>query len=108
MCLAIPGKIVDTYDQDGLKMGTVDYSGTKNTACLAYVEEAAEGDYVLVHAGFAINILDEEEARKTLELWDEMVIAAAGEGLDVFGMPLDSDSERLNRSGLRQNPEVAP
>jgi hydrogenase expression/formation protein HypC len=88
MCLAIPGKIVDVFDDHGLKMGKVDYSGTVNTACLEYVPEAGTGEYVLVHAGFAISILDEEEARKTLALWDEMVEAAAAEGTDIFGMPL--------------------
>lgn len=89
MCLAIPGKIIETYDEHGLKMGRIDFSGTVNTACLEYVSEARPGEYVLVHAGFAINLLDEEEANKTLDLWDEMVQAAADEGMDIFGMPLD-------------------
>ena len=90
MCLAIPGRIVDVYEDHGLKMGRVDYSGTVNTACLEYVPEAESGEYVLVHAGFAISVLDEDEARKTLALWDEMVEAAAAEGTDIFGMPLDA------------------
>ena len=89
MCLAIPGKILDRYDEHGLPMGRIDYAGTVNTACLAYVPEAQVGHYVLVHAGFALNVLDEEEAQKTLALWDEMVQAAAAEGTDIFGMPLD-------------------
>lgn len=89
MCLAIPGKILDIYDEHGLPMGRIDYAGTVNTACLAYVPEAQVGEYVLVHAGFALNVLDEEEAQKTLALWDEMVEAAAAEGTDIFGMPLD-------------------
>lgn len=89
MCLAIPGRVVHVFEEQGLRMGKVDYSGTMNTACLEYVEDAREGDYVLVHAGFAISLLDEEEANKTLELWDEMIHAAAEEGVDIFGMPLD-------------------
>ncbi|MFQ5568964.1 MAG: HypC/HybG/HupF family hydrogenase formation chaperone [Rhodothermales bacterium] len=89
MCLAIPGKLIEVYDDHGLKMGRVDYSGTVNMACLEYVPDAQLGEYVLVHAGFAINVLDEEEAQKTLDLWDEMVQAAAEEGTDIFGMPLD-------------------
>ena len=89
MCLAIPGKILALYDEHGLPMGRIDYAGTVNTACLVYVPEAQVGQYVLVHAGFALNVLDEEEARKTLALWDEMVQAAAAEGTDIFGMPLD-------------------
>ena len=99
MCLAIPGRLIETYDEHGLKMGRVDYSGTVNTACLEYVPDATIGQYVLVHAGFAINVLDEEEAAKTLALWDEIVEAAAAEGNDIFGMPLDSngrdDSARM-------------
>lgn len=91
MCLAIPGRITEIYDEHGLKMGRIDYAGTINTACLEYVAEAQPGEYVLVHAGFAINLLDEEEAHKTLALWDEMVQTAAEEGLDIFGMPLDED-----------------
>ena len=90
MCLAIPGKIVDLFEDHGLKMGRVDYSGTVNTACLEYVPDASTGQYVLVHAGFAISVLDEDEAQKTLALWDEMVEAAAAEGTDIFGMPLES------------------
>jgi len=93
MCLAIPGRVIETYDEHGLKMGRIDYSGTVNTACLAYVEDVQPGQYVLVHAGFAINVLDEEEAHKTLELWDEMVQAAAEEGTDIFGMPLDKPED---------------
>ena len=89
MCLAIPGKILNVFDDHGLKMGRVDYAGTINTACLEYVPEATPGEYVLVHAGFAISVLDEQEAQKTLDLWDEIVQSAAEEGTDVFGMPLD-------------------
>lgn len=91
MCLAIPGRIVDVFDDHGLRMGRIDYSGTVNTACLEYVPEASKGKYVLVHAGFAISTLDEAEAQKTLDLWDEMVDAAAAEGTDIFGMPLAPD-----------------
>ena len=95
MCLAIPGKLIETFDSHGLTMGRVDYAGTVNTACLEYVPEAEPGAYVLVHAGFAISVLDEEEALKTLALWDEMVQAAAEEGTDIFGMPLDDpDTDR--------------
>ena len=89
MCLAIPGRILEVYDEHRLKMGRIDYAGTVNTACLEYVPEAQPGHYVLVHAGFALNVLDEDEAMKTLALWDEMVQAAADEGTDIFGMPLE-------------------
>ena len=89
MCLAIPGKLIDVYEEHGMRMGKIDYSGTVNRACLAYVDDANEGDYVLVHAGFALSVLDEEEAQKSLAIWDELVQMAAAEGTDVFGMPLE-------------------
>ncbi len=73
MCLAIPGKITEIFEENGLKMGKINYAGTENTACLAYVDDATVGKYVLVHAGFAISVLDEEEARESLSLWGEMI-----------------------------------
>ncbi|MEW6051204.1 MAG: HypC/HybG/HupF family hydrogenase formation chaperone [Candidatus Zixiibacteriota bacterium] len=72
MCLAIPGKLIETFEQNGLRMGKVDYGGTVNTACIEYVPEAVVGQYVIVHAGFAITVIDENEAQKTLALWDEL------------------------------------
>lgn len=66
MCLAIPGKILEKFEENGLPMGLIDYSGSRNTACLSYTPEAEVGGYVIVHAGFALQILDEEEARASL------------------------------------------
>ncbi len=73
MCLAIPGKLIDIIEEDGLKMGRVDYSGTVQSACLEYVPAVTPGQYVLVHAGFAIKIIDEQEAERTLALFNEMI-----------------------------------
>jgi len=73
MCLAIPGKVVEIKEDEGLKMGRIDYSGTVAGACLEYVPEVTLGQYVIVHAGFAINIIDEVEAQKTLKLYEEMI-----------------------------------
>jgi hydrogenase expression/formation protein HypC len=67
MCLAIPGKLTELYDSGGVTMARVDFGGIAREACLAYLPEAKVGDYVLVHAGFAISAVDEEEAKKTLE-----------------------------------------
>jgi hydrogenase expression/formation protein HypC len=89
MCLAIPGRVIEIYHAHNLPMGRIDYAGTVNTACLAYVPDVQPGQYVLVHAGFALNVLDEEEAAKTLALWDDIVQTAAEEGTDIFGMPLE-------------------
>jgi hydrogenase expression/formation protein HypC len=94
MCLAIPGKLIEVYEENGLKMGKLDYAGTVNSACLAYVPEIEIGQYAIVHAGFALNIIDEKEAQETYALWDEMVDAAAEEGLDIFGMPLTEEKDK--------------
>ncbi len=67
MCLAVPGKILDVSGSDTTRMGTVSFGGVNKEACLAFVPEAKVGDYVLVHAGFAISVIDESEAVQTLE-----------------------------------------
>jgi hydrogenase expression/formation protein HypC len=68
MCLGVPGKIVDIYEGNGLKMGKVDFGGVTKEVCLAYVPEAKIGDYTVIHVGFALNVLDEAEALETLDL----------------------------------------
>lgn len=73
MCLAIPGKLIKIHETTGLKMGEVDYDGTVSQVCLEYVPEIEIGQYTVVHAGFALSVLDEEEARKTLEVWQELL-----------------------------------
>ena len=72
MCLGIPGKIIEIYEQAGLKMGRVDFGGVVKEACLAYVPDAQVGDYTIIHVGFALNVIDEAEARKTLDLFDQI------------------------------------
>lgn len=72
MCLGIPGRIEETFERDGLTMGRVDFGGVRREVCLAYVPGVEVGSYVLVHVGFAINVLDEEEALATLETLREL------------------------------------
>lgn len=72
MCLGIPGKVIEVRDDAGLRMGRVDFGGVRKEACLSYVPEVKLGDYVIVHVGFAISQVDEEEALKTLELLEQM------------------------------------
>ena len=72
MCLGVPGKIIDIYEADGLRMGRIDFGGTQREACLAYVPEAAVGDYTVIHVGFAISQLSEEEAQATLDTLREI------------------------------------
>ena len=72
MCLAIPGKIVEIYEANGLRMGKIDFGGVTREACLAYVPEAQLGEYTVIHVGFAISQLSEEEAQETLALIREI------------------------------------
>lgn len=67
MCLAIPGKLVEKREIDGVLTGKVKFGGISREACLDFLPEAEVGDYVLVHVGFAISRIDEDEARKTYE-----------------------------------------
>ncbi len=89
MCLAIPGRVVEIFQENGLIMGHVDYSGTVNKICLEYVPEIAVGQYTVVHAGFALSVLDEEEARQSFAAWQELIQAVAAQGTDIFGNPLE-------------------
>jgi hydrogenase expression/formation protein HypC len=82
MCLAIPGKIVSIFEDDPpeVRRGKVDFAGIQKEICLAFTPEAAIGDYVLVHVGFALNIVDEAEAQRIFETLSEMEQLADAEG----------------------------
>jgi hydrogenase expression/formation protein HypC len=67
MCLAIPGKVVETFEQGGMRMAKVQFGGVVREACLEYVPDTKVGEYVLVHVGFAISTIDEEEAQRTYD-----------------------------------------
>jgi hydrogenase expression/formation protein HypC len=67
MCLGIPGKVVETYREHDLLMGKVDFSGVCKRVCLEHVPEVVPGEYVLVHVGFALSRIDEDEARRVFE-----------------------------------------
>jgi hydrogenase expression/formation protein HypC len=73
MCLAVPGKIISTVGDDTLmRTGKVDFGGLIKEINLSYVPEAKIGDYVIVHAGFALNTIDEEEAQKVFQYLKEI------------------------------------
>jgi len=72
MCLAIPGRLVETSREDGMAMGKVDFGGTRKSVCLEHVPDAQVGDYVLVHVGFALSRIDEAEAHRVFELLESM------------------------------------
>lgn len=71
MCLAVPGRVVEIFDDDAteLKRGKIDFGGIRKEVCLAFTPEAALGDYVLVHVGFALTIIDEAEANRIFDHW---------------------------------------
>ncbi|MBV9876503.1 MAG: HypC/HybG/HupF family hydrogenase formation chaperone [Verrucomicrobia bacterium] len=73
MCLAIPGKLIEiSHDLQGVRMGKANFGGIVKQVCLEYTPEAQAGDYVLVHVGFALGKVDEEEAVRTYKLLEEM------------------------------------
>lgn len=84
MCLAIPGQVEGLFEEQGLRMAKVNFGGIKKTVCLEYAPDAVPGDYVLVHVGFAISIIDELEAARTYQALnlagdlDELNVAEVG------------------------------
>ena len=84
MCLAIPGKILSTQEQNGIRVGEVQFGGVLRQTCLDLVPEALVGDYVLVHVGFAMSIVDRQEAEQTYALL---------ESLGLLQDELETDSE---------------
>lgn len=72
MCLGIPGKVVEIYETDSVRMGKVDFDGIIKEVCLAYLPEIEIGDYAIVHVGFAITRLDEASARETLAMFQAL------------------------------------
>ena len=84
MCLGIPGRIVEIHDDAGLLMATADFGGVRREVCLSCTPEAKVGSYVIVHVGFAISQVDEEEAQRTLGVLRSMADLVEGE----LGAPL--------------------
>jgi len=107
MCLAIPGKVIDTYDQNGLRMARVQFGGITREACLEYVPETKTGEYVLVHVGFAISKVDEAEAERTYQALKEL------DQLSELDSPVvddfqDSETSVLIPSAKRSNGNEIP
>lgn len=80
MCLGIPGRIIEIYESNGLRMGKIDFEGVTREACLAYVPEAKLGDYAIIHVGFALNLLSEVEAQETLAMLRQISEYEIGSG----------------------------
>jgi len=78
MCLGIPGKVTKIYEQDGTLMASVDFDGVEQSVCIATTPEVVLGEYVLVHAGFALNVLSDTEAEETLKILRDLQEFNAG------------------------------
>lgn len=72
MCLAIPGKVVEKFQEHDVQMGKVDFGGVFKRVCLDHVPEVRVGQYVIVHVGFALSVIDEDEAREVFSLLEKM------------------------------------
>jgi hydrogenase expression/formation protein HypC len=81
MCLGIPGRVTETYREHDVLMGKVEFGGVAKRVCLEHVPETMVGDYVLVHVGFALQRIDETEARRVFDFLAEM------NQLDELGAP---------------------
>ncbi len=73
MCLAAPAQVCRIEKQNGVLMGDLDFGGVIKTVCLEYLADVQIGEYVMVHAGFAINRVDEEEMQQFYQLWQEVL-----------------------------------
>lgn len=93
MCLGVPGKVIEIFERDGIRMGTVDFGGIRRDACLEYAPEVDVGHFVVIHVGFAISVVDEEEATRSYALLAEM------DNLENIGMPQDPDGVRPEAFG---------
>jgi len=93
MCLGIPGKVIEIHEQDSLPMGKVEFGGITKDICLAYVPEAQVGNYVLVHAGFAISIIDEDDAHESLSYIAQIQELSEIDRAETVGPPASVDSE---------------
>lgn len=87
MCLGIPGRIIETYQANGLQMGKIDFSGVTREICLEYVPEAKVGDYALIHVGFALNLISEQEAQETLDLIQQIADSEEAIGSEEINTP---------------------
>jgi hydrogenase expression/formation protein HypC len=102
MCLGIPGKLLEVHEQDSLPMGKVEFGGIAKDICLAYVPEAEVGDYVLVHVGFAISRIDEQEAQEIFSYIEQIGDLSELEGGEPFppgGSPAPSSTTADQSAG---------
>lgn len=102
MCLAIPGKVLNIFDQNGLRMARIQFGGIVREACLEYVPETQAGEYVLIHVGFAISRVDEAEAERTYQALKELDQLTELEAPVVEEKPFEEKSPPLPEWMLRE------
>ena len=84
MCLGVPGKILEIYEANGLHMAKIDFGGVTREACLQTLPDAKVGEYTIIHAGYGLNILSEEEAKETLDALAELSLIENELGSEGF------------------------
>jgi len=95
MCLAVPGRVETIYEENGARMGKVNFGGVVKDVCLAYLPEIEVGDYTIVHVGFALSQIDEASAQETLRTFEEL-------GL------LEEELEELRETGFSESANPNP
>ena len=93
MCLAVPGRVLEVFEESGTTMAQVDFGGVRKKVCLAYLPEIEVGEYVIVHVGFAIQRLDEESAQETLATFERLGILEEefGDGFELAAREQGAD-----------------
>ncbi|NJP50334.1 HypC/HybG/HupF family hydrogenase formation chaperone [Streptomyces sp. SBST2-5] len=94
MCLAVPGRVLAVEERDGTRMATVDFGGVVKDVCLEYLPDLKVGEYAIVHVGFALQRLDEESARRTLELFENLGMLE-----EEFGDPWEQAAQAGSAQG---------
>jgi len=80
VCLGIPGKVIELYESNGMRMAKIDFSGVIKEACMEYLPEIEVGDFTLIHVGFGLSIIDETEALETMALFNQIAEMGEEEG----------------------------
>ena len=87
VCLGVPGRVIEVLERDGLRMGTVDFGGVRRSACRAVAPDVVVGDFVLVHVGFAISVIDEAAAARSCAAGGDGRPGGAGRGWEAGAEP---------------------
>ncbi len=101
MCLAVPGRVLEVFEENGTTMAEVDFGGVRKRVCLAYLPETEVGEYVIVHVGFAIQRLDEKSAQETLAMFESLGLLD-----EEFGDPTAQAEQPQQAHQAEQSPHA--